>query len=149
MIAWRLATTLYPPLTGEGTRKRGGRWNSMGVPLVYASAHLSLAVLEVLVQLESDDLPDNLVATRLEIPDDGVERREDVPAEWLEDPGQRQSRRYGDRWAAEQRSAALIVPSAVVPQEANVLLNPLHPRFGEVRLTEQHPFRFDSRHARG
>jgi RES domain-containing protein len=149
VIAWRLATTLHPPLTGEGARKRGGRWNSIGVPLVYASAHLSLAVLEVLVHLESDDLPDNLIASRLEIPDDRVERREDVPAEWLKDPRQRQSRHYGDSWAAEQRSVALIVPSAVVPQETNVLLNPLHPRFGEVRLDEQHPFRFDSRLARG
>ncbi len=149
MIAWRLATTLYPPLTGEGARKRGGRWNSIGVPLVYASAHLSLAVLEVLVHLESDDLPDNLVATRLEIPGDNVERLEDLPPEWLEDPLQRQSRRYGDNWAAEQRSVGLIVPSAIIPQETNVLLNPLHPRFGEVRVTEQHPFRFDPRLARG
>lgn len=145
MIAWRLATALYPPLTGEGARKRGGRWNSPGVPLVYASEHLSLAVLELLVHVESDDLPENLVAFRLELPDDLCERRADVPSHWLVDPLRRQSRRYGDAWAAERRSVGLVVPSAVVPQESNLLLNPAHPQFGEVRIVDEHPFALDRR----
>lgn len=145
MTGWRLSTTLHPPLTGEGARKRGGRWNSPGVPLVYASSHLSLAVLEVLVHLESDDFPDNLVAYRLDIPDSLIEQLPDVPDEWLDDPFRRQTRRYGDTWVSEGRSAALTVPSAVIPIESNVLLNPQHPQFAEVRVMEQFPFSFDRR----
>lgn len=145
MIGWRLTSTLYPPLTGEGARKRGGRWNSPGVPLVYGSAHLSLAVLEVLVHVESDDLPESLMAYQLDVPDELIEYCRDVPQEWLDDPLRRQSRRYGDAWAAERRSAVLVVPSAVVPFESNLLFNPLHPRFAEIRIVGEHPFRFDHR----
>ena len=113
--------------------------------MVYASEHLSLAVLEILVHLESDDLPNNLIAYRLDLPDGLVERLEEVPDDWLADPLRRQSRRYGDTWAVEQRSVALAVPSAIVPSESNVLLNPLHPRFGEVRIVDQFPFALDHR----
>lgn len=145
MIAWRLATALYPPLTGEGARKRGGRWSSPGVPLVYCSETLSLCVLEILVHLDSDDLPDNLMAWEVEFPDEAVERRADIPAAWLADPLQRQSRRFGDAWTAEQRSLALLVPSAIVLGERNVLLNPLHSRFAEVKILAQRAFALDPR----
>lgn len=106
MIAWRLATSLSPPLTGGGARRRGGRWNSPGVPMVYASAHLSLAVLELLVHLESDDLPDNLVAYRLEVPDRLLEEQPDVPLEWLDDPLRRRSRRFGSTIDGARRSSS-------------------------------------------
>jgi RES domain-containing protein len=145
VIAWRLSSSLYPALSGEGAKRVGGRWNSPGVSLVYASESLSLSVLEVLVHLESEDLPDNLQATRVELPDDSVEARVDVPPAWLRDPLMRQSRRFGDAWVGEGRSVALVVPSAVIPAERNVLLNPRHPRFAEVRMVEQHPFRLDAR----
>lgn len=145
MIAWRLATSLSPPLTGGGARRRGGRWNSPGVPMVYASAHLSLAVLELLVHLESDDLPDNLVAYRLEVPDRLLEEQPDVPLEWLDDPLRRRSRRFGDAWIHDRRCAAILVPSAVAPFESNLLLNPLDPRFDEIRVVDEHPFRLHLR----
>lgn len=57
MRGWRLATTLHAPLTGEGAALRGGRWNSIGVSVVYASTHLSLALVELLVHLDALDLP--------------------------------------------------------------------------------------------
>lgn len=148
MIAWRLATTLYPPLTGEGARRRGGRWNPPGVPLVYSASHLSLATLEMLVHLESDELPDTLATFEVAVPDDATETLDRVPDEWFTDPLQRQSRRYGDTWATEARSIALLVPSAMIPEELNVLLNPLHPRFAEVEVRSQRPFRLDPRLAR-
>jgi RES domain-containing protein len=145
VIAWRLATTLHPPLTGEGARKRGGRWNSIGVPLVYASEHLSLAVLELLVHVESDDLPDTLAAYELTIPAEQMEQLDDVPTDWFADPFQRQTRRFGDSWAAEQRSLTLTVPSALIRRENNVLLNPLHPGFAEIRIRNRQAFQLDPR----
>lgn len=148
MIAWRLATTLYPPLTGEGARRRGGRWNSPGVPLVYSASTLSLATLEMLVHVESTELPDTLASFEVVVPDDSTETLDRVPDDWFQDPLQRQSRRYGDTWAAEARSVALLVPSAVIPQETNILLNPLHQRFPEVAVLSQRPFRLDPRLAR-
>jgi RES domain-containing protein len=145
VIAWRLATTLHPPLTGDGARRRGGRWNSPGVPLVYASSTLSLAVLEMLVHVESTQLPVNLAAIELRLPDDSIETLDTVPEVWFADPSQRQSRRFGDAWASERRSVVLRVPSAVVPREHNLLINPVHPRFADVEVVSQQPFRRDAR----
>lgn len=145
MRAWRLAPGRYPPFDGEGARRFGGRWNSPGVPLVYLADSLALAVLETLVHMEREHLPDDLVARRIEIPDDAVEVLETVPAEWLSDPLRRQTRRFGDAWVREGRSLALRVPSAVIPQEFNLLLNPQHSRAGEMRMLDEHPFSLDPR----
>lgn len=145
MIVWRLATTLYPPLTGEGARRTGGRWNSPGVPLVYTSSSLSLALVETLVHIESDELPDSLTAFEIFIPDNDMEELADVPEEWFADPLQRQSRRYGDSWATEMRSLCLRVPSSVVRTELNILINPMHPAFQQVMVRSQRPFRLDTR----
>lgn len=145
MKAWRLATTLYPPLTGEGARLRGGRWNSPGVPLVYAASTLSLAVLEMLVHVRREELPEILASFEVSVPDDSVETLTEVPNAWFRDPAQRQSRRFGDIWAHEARTLSLLVPSAVLPSETNVLLNPLHPRFTEVEVVSQTPFSLDPR----
>jgi RES domain-containing protein len=112
---------------------------------VFASSTLSLATLEMLVHVEATQLPVSLAAIEIVVPDDSVEELAVVPEAWFTDPHQRQSRRYGDAWAAETRTIVLRVPSAVVPREANVLINPLHPRFPEVRIESHHPFRWDDR----
>jgi RES domain-containing protein len=145
MRAWRLAPSRYPPFDGEGARLFGGRWNSPGVPLVYLADSLALAVLETLVHLGREHLPDDLLAHRVELPDETMEALETVPADWLADPLRRQTRRFGDAWVREERSLALRVPSAVIPQEFNLLLNPRHPRAGELRTVDEHPFTLDPR----
>ena len=70
MRLWRLARRPYRAFDGEGARPAGGRWTSAGTPLVYTSAHLSLAALELLVHVDPDELPDDLVALEIEAPDD-------------------------------------------------------------------------------
>src|SRR5215217_6516134 len=129
MLLFRLSRRVHPPLDGEGARLYGGRWNSPGVPVVYAASHLSLAVLELLVHTDPDLLPADLVAHEVELPDDLSVERVDLatlPDDWRDVPDHPACRAIGDAWAAEARAAVLVVPSAVVPQEANWLLNPRH-----------------------
>lgn len=132
-------------MTGEGAALRGGRWNSIGVSVVYASTHLSLALVELLVHLDALDLPRNLIAYEIELPDDVLERLDTnvLPVDWRNDL--RATRAIGDRWIERERSLALAVPSAVVLQEANILLNPAHVRFSQVQVASQYPFDVDPR----
>lgn len=145
MRGWRLATTLHAPLTGEGAALRGGRWNSIGVSVVYASTHLSLALVELLVHLDALDLPGNLVAIQIEFHDELLERldADELPGVWRDDL--RVTRGIGDEWIESERNVALAVPSAVVPQEANILLNPAHVRFAQVQVLGEAPFQVDPR----
>ncbi len=119
---WRLTRAAHADLSGEGARRYGGRWNSPGRAVVYAAAEAALAVLEVRVHLDLpfDLLPDDDVLLTLET---GGLRVEEGPA--LNDPVA--CRAYGDRWLAERRSALLGVPSVIVPESHDVLINPAHP----------------------
>jgi RES domain-containing protein len=138
---WRLASGRYPPLSGEGARLVGGRCNSPGRPLVYTSESLALCLAECLVHIPGR-LPTDYVAFTLSIPDDSVEIA-GVGVDPVSPLGI--TRTFGDAWLAEARTVALRVPSAVLPDSYNVLLNPQHPRAGEVRVVSQQPFRFDPR----
>ncbi|HEY5302083.1 MAG TPA: RES domain-containing protein [Acetobacteraceae bacterium] len=141
MRVWRLALGRFSELDGEGARQYGGRWNSPGIPMVYAATHLALALLEQLVHLNPDRLPAALRAFAIEL-SSGVPVEDDVPPT----NDAEASRRYGDAWAASLRSAALIVPSVLVPmklkpgdldtEERNVLLNPRHRSAATWRVTE-------------
>lgn len=148
MIVWRLARAVYPALDGEGARRHGGRWNAAGTPVAYTSEHLSLAVLEALVHTDPDLLPDDLTAYRIDVPDDLAELALSAfdagafPADWR-DPYV--SVRLGDAWAAPGGEALLVVPSLVVPQERNVLVNPRHPDAGRIQVVGSEPFALDSR----
>ncbi|MDQ3555706.1 MAG: RES domain-containing protein [Gemmatimonadota bacterium] len=149
MLAVRLAPARHPPFDGEGARLFGGRWNSAGVPLVYLSEHLSLAVLESLVYQDRLHLPDDLVAHTVKIPDAPVEHPAEMPPAWFADPLRRQTRRFGSTWARELRSLALRVPSAVIPSEFNLLLNPRHADIEQIERVDEQPFVFDPRLRRG
>lgn len=124
----------------------GGRWNSPGMALVYASERLSLAILEILVHADPDLLPDDYVEVELEIPDT-VSRQElradDLVADWRTDVDWTRAR--GDAWIRSAASALLIVPSVLAPSEHNLLINPDHPDAAAVRRVVVRPFRFDER----
>lgn len=147
MRAWRIASGRYDPLDGEGARRVGGRWNSPGRPVVYASLNASLAVLEKLVWVDPEDVPDDLQLFEIEVPDDApvaTLESEHLPPDWKEvgSPG---CAGTGDRWLAAGESLVLVVPSAVLAEERNVLINPRHPEAGRVRVVESRPFVFDVR----
>jgi RES domain-containing protein len=150
MRVWRLDRAGRNPLDGIGGLHAGGRWNPKGTPIVYTSAHLALAVLEKLVHVDPDLLPDNLVAFEIDVPD-GHGRIEyldprQLPSDWREAPPPRSTQTIGAEWIRDRkRPGALAVPSVVVPREWNILLNPAHPHAAAWKVTAQEPFRFDSR----
>lgn len=147
MIVWRLARRAYAALDGEGARLAGGRWNSRGRPVVYTSSSLSLAALELLVHTDVPLVPPDLVAFEIEIPERTV--IESVEVTDLLDgwrvPGNPQCRAIGDRWLTGAGAPVLRVPSAVVPEEPNLIINPRHAGASAIRVVRQRPFSFDAR----
>jgi RES domain-containing protein len=146
--AWRLTKARYLSAAwdGEGARRSGGRWNSAGTAVVYTSATLSLALVETLVHLPSGVLP-AFAAVRVEFDDALIAVLEDeaLPRDWRHDPAPASTRSIGDAWVLSGTSAALRVPSVVVPMEFNYVLNPRHPDFARVVVGAPLPFPFDPR----
>lgn len=147
---WRIsaARTADRAFEGEGARRFGGRWNHPGTPIVYASDSLALAALEVFVHLEPDIAPEDLVAIAATIPMRlGVARLEeaDLPPGWRAYPAPSGLQDLGTAWARAGETVGLSVPSAVIPAERNILLNPRHPEFSEITFSAPQPFSFDPR----
>ena len=147
MIVWRLARLAHVKLDGEGARLAGGRWNSRGYPAVYTSSRLSLAALELLVHTDVPLVPPDLVACEIDIPDtldtEAVELA-DLPRDWRL-PGHPSCRAIGDRWLDGGRTAVLRVPSAVVPEEWNYIINPAHRAAKTIEIVQRRKFAFDLR----
>lgn len=139
MIVHRIAKAAHVGLDGEGARLYGGRWNSPGRPMLYTAASPSLAVLEVLVHL---DLPPGLLPLDYRLL--GIEVPDDAPQLVL-DTAPDDSVAAGDAFLTAGAALCLRVPSQIVPQEINTLINPRHPAFAGVRVEREEPFRFDPR----
>lgn len=137
MIVWRICRATFADLSGEGARRFGGRWNSSGKPLIYAAEAAALAVLEVRVHLDltPDLLPDDYQLIGIDTGDAALEAIDAIP----DDP-----QAAGDDWLRRGSSAVLRVPSSIVPESANLLLNPRHPA-ADFRIASRRAFRFDSR----
>ena len=147
MRAWRITREIHRPhaLSGEGAARVGNRWNSPGVRIAYTSTSRPLAVLEMLVHVTRDTIPENLLILPFNVPDNLVQDAEGLPRDWNALPYSASARRFGDRWAAERRSAALLVPSVVLPGERNLLINPMHPDYPKIAALAPEPFQFDRR----
>jgi RES domain-containing protein len=150
-IVWRLARPEFADeLDGEGARLFGGRWNSRGQRALYTSRHLSLSVLEAYVNIPPelrDELPE-LRAVQISIPDDAGTLH--VSRQQLDDllagPNARGAcRDIGDRWIERNAELVLDVPSVLVPEESNLIVNPAHPRMPEVKILSARAFHFDPR----
>jgi RES domain-containing protein len=139
MFIYRLHRSVRPAADFAGALLAGGRWNPAGTPMLYASQHLSLACLEVLVHLDKSDLPPEYVWSATELPNTpGL-----VEVGDLHDI--RACQEAGRSWAYESNNLAVRVPSVVIPQEFNVLLNPAHRQYASLVWSGPKPFRFDSR----
>jgi len=151
LLAWRLVRPAFgeaaAAFSGEGARRFGGRWNGRGHSVVYASMHLSLAALETLAHADRRRFERDYVAFEIHVPNDLILelRDEDLPDDWRARPVSAGARAVGDAWLAQRASVALTVPSVLVPQERNLLLDPGHPRFAEVHIGAPQRFRFDDR----
>lgn len=141
MNLWRLARASFAALDGEGARRFGGRWNSPGRPAVYLSDHPALAVLEVLVHL---DLPGELLPddyTLLTVTAEGAS----IAAEDQQFRSPARSRAAGDRFLEQGAACLLSVPSVIVPEARNLILNPRHPEAAKLAITARRRFKFDPR----
>lgn len=144
IIVWRLANGRYPLRDGEGARLVGGRWNSVGQPAIYTSESLALCLTESLVHI-TGPLPLDYVRFKIQVPEDSLEILEPTSLKQKWKDHLVYTRTLGDEWLRQKRSVALLVPSAVLPESNNIILNPLHPRAGELQVIEQQPFNFDPR----
>jgi len=149
MRFWRICRRRFAAeaASGEGARLYGGRWNSRGVRVVYASASLALAAVETFVNLEPNLRPADLVSIEGEIPEAlEICRLEPkvLPKAWHETRDE-SLRRFGDDWIRGGQSVALLVPSAAIRGEWNVLLNPAHVDFSRVEFHDPASFEFDVR----
>jgi RES domain-containing protein len=126
------------PFDGEGSFLFGGRWSSIDTRVCYAATHRSLAILEYRAHIDQAFMPDDLVIATLEIPDEIViTPTPALPADWQEYPAPASLRRIGDRFIAEGKAALMLVPSVLVPQENDVMLNPLHPDAKRMRRQQK------------
>jgi len=149
VTAWRIAKPKHArtAFTGEGARLFGGRWNNPGTSIVYTAQSQSLAVLEMLVHLDSPQLLEKYVLFEVGIDDSLITHVDPsrLPRTWRADPSPARVRAIGDDWVDTGASAVLRVPSALVTTENNFLLNPRHKDFSSIRVGKPMPFRFDSR----
>lgn len=148
MQAWRIARARYAlDRSGAGGLVDGGRWHRQGVPVIYAGLSVEICALEKLVHTGAF-VPSDLVLVSLSLPDGpGLYETVDVAAlpGWEATPPGAPSIGFGCEFLRAGRGLGLIVPSAVVPEARNLILNPLHPRFAEVGMAQVRPFVFDSR----
>ena len=151
MIAWRLARAVdrQTAFSGYGSFKYGSRWSSPGKYAVYLSRSLATAALEILVHAGSPrSIPLDELAIKVLIPNDLPMDRiglDQLPRDWHR-PDHPACRRIGDVWLAGRRTAILDVPSAVVSEERDLIINPLHGDFTRIDVSDPGvPFRWDPR----
>jgi len=148
MILYRIANCNYiKDLSGTGARLYGGRWNSEGKSMVYMASSRALAVLEVLVHLPPLLLPDNFCVAEVEVPDNSILTLDikSLPDNWQDASSPAELKTLGNQFIKETKYLMMKVPSSVVPEEYNYLLNPWHPDIKRVKILNTHPFTFDDR----
>ncbi len=149
MHVWRLAKTRYAPSTfdGDGARRYGGRWNSAGTRVAYASGDSALAVLEVLVHMTAGGALTGYSMIKATLPDSLVEvlPKDALPANWRSSPVPPSTQMIGDAWVRSMRSLALQVPSVIVDGGFNYLINPAHTSARRLTIESITTYEFDPR----
>jgi len=152
MIVFRIEREKYLETTLAGigaSMSNGYRWNSLNSKLVYTAESRALATLEVSVHLDlSEDLPSDRYYVEIEIPDELMIQEvkiEDLPEDWDSKPPTLITQTIGDDFVYQNESAVLKVPSSIVPQEFNYLINPHHPDARKIKVIGKTIMNFDSR----
>lgn len=145
---WRITTARFAQtaFSGEGARLHGGRWNPKGWEVVYTAESQSLALLELMVQ--DDPLRAHYVLIPAQLPADPPETRVEVdqlPNNWRTIDARDVLQALGLRWLEGGQTALLNVPSAIVPAERNLLINPSHPDFARIVIGEPQSLQTDTR----
>jgi RES domain-containing protein len=153
ITAWRIvqAKFLGSAFDGEGARRFPGRWNHRGTPMIYTAGSLSLAAMEMLVNIDAGQVLNAYMSVPVTFDGDLCRRLDpgQLPADWSSYPIPPATRDIGSAWAQSMKSPVLAVPSAVVRIETNFLLNPLHPDFAKIRIGSAEAFAYDPRLLKG
>lgn len=138
------AATPADAFSGRGGLHGKGRWHTLGRLIVYASENASLAMAESLVHIQRSNNVEPYSRWEIDVPDTLIAPAPSLPAGWRTDFALTQA--YGDAWLKSQSSVAHLVPSAIIENERNCLINPVHPQFKLAWVVSgPHPFSFDSR----
>lgn len=152
-MLWRIAQETREhradDLSGLGAAKTGGRWNSVGKPVIYTSRSVALAYLETLAHI-GREVPRNRFLVRIVVPDKVWDqalwaKEKDLPKTWRAEPTGIGSVGFGDKWLAAGKSALLCLPSVIVPEDINVLINPNHEDAGSLQARVHRQLLYDTR----
>jgi RES domain-containing protein len=149
MIVYRICNTRYAnDINGIGSKLYGGRWNNVGNAVVYSSSTRALAALEVLVHLPPKNVKlMDFSVVAIEVPENSVDEISyaKIKDELIGNGLNSNFKLIGDNWLKKNTILLLKVPSVVIPEEFNYLINPLHKDFHKVKIKETKLFRFDER----
>lgn len=147
--SWRIVKTRFAAdaFSGEGARLYGGRWNSPGVAMVYTAGSVSLATLELLVHLDNTSVLPSFAIFPVEFDDSLIELLDlaTLPPDWSQSPPSTSLQTIGDDWISRASSVVLRVPSAVIENENNYLINPAHTDFKKLVIGSMEALRLDPR----
>jgi RES domain-containing protein len=149
MTVYRLARSKFKnDLSGEGARIAGGRWNSPGIPVLYTTESRALCTLEIAVHTPLKIVPQDYMMICIDVPSNAIKQQisvKDLPPNWKFFPEIKHTQIIGDQFFLEGKHLALKVPSAIVAGDYNILINPLHSDFKQVKVLSFEPFEFDQR----
>ena len=148
MIVYRIGKRKYAgDWSGRGAQMAGGRWNRKGIPAIYTSESRALSLLEVAVHLPLGLVPPSYSIATLEVPDALIEVLDPktLSENWNHFPPTDETQRLGDQFLLAMKTLALKVPSAIIPDEVNVIINPLHPDRIHVKIIRVEDFTIDRR----
>lgn len=148
MRLWRITQPKYAlDRLCAGAALYGGRWNPIGHPALYCGASVAITALEKLVHLGSGPRP-SMVLVAIDMPDAGTIYEPGVdhlPSGWNTLPTSPAAQAFGGAWLLSKTSLAMRVPSVILPEESNIVINPQHPAYPQVTLSVLRPFAFDMR----
>ncbi|WP_373055833.1 RES family NAD+ phosphorylase [Zunongwangia sp. H14] len=148
MIVYRIAKKKWiKDLSGTGAKLTGGRWNPKGFRVLYCASSSSLAILEKLVHVDFELLPNDLYIAELEIPENSIQKLHltDLPKNWNKYPAPDNLKLLGKNWIEQNEYLILELPSAVNPNEMNYLINVHHPDADKIKIRKTTRFVIDDR----
>jgi len=147
MITYRITRSAFKSdLSGNGAKLNGSRWNSKGQAMLFTAEHISLATLEMLVHINFVEIPDSFHVLSIDLPESSPQleiKLSNLKSSWKND--EEYTAFMGDAFLRQNDALFLKVPSAVITDEHNYIINPGHKDFSKIRIVRSKPFTFDKR----
>ena len=148
MIVFRISNSKYAgDISGRGAEKAGGRWNQRGYPVLYTCQSRALAAMELAVHINIGTIRNDYTIMTIEVPDSSIQviSENNLPNDWMQFPFPGSTQKTGTEWLLKNQNLVLKVPSVVIEDDFNFLINPSHPEFKNVKIIDSKIFKFDTR----